>query len=777
MLKRFGTLLLSHIAFIYVCIALLFYVYPIAGGDPTGWDLSSHYLLTEMMADNLRSGSISQFRHEWLVGFPSFTLYPPGFYLYALMPHYLSIAGIDELRSFQLAIALLPFGLLLSFVYCVRCHFGVHASRVAPLVMVLFFCYPSFNAHLGIGLSGTYSIGLLPQTMGLILLLLCLARLAKPTNWKNIFILGLTLCLLVLTHTMTAMLAATLILLHAFFDFRNWRAWRQVIGVASISCALSWFWLQPFLQHLPYSSSEAIGLGEFSDPLLTIFPGLSRGHWKYMLEASQYKIIFHNQIISLSRLLIDFPVSALLTLVLVGIGIWSLGYRREYFLISVYLLLLLLVPRNIGPEIFSLGIHYYRFIAPIFLITLLIAVAPFRVSTKPEAALGSRPRFILHVSLWFVALFLPLVQFRLFTDARDWEPNKHVYEAQLADYQMFRSGEEVFAALQALPNVQLLAVQSSPLLFQKLSSPHYFTAFVPKRLGIDVVPGLLVESSPTSNFINSTLLALDESLAIPSAHLAWGVRNVGAEYSFRMQTPDYYASKLAELGVSHFLATHPEFIRRLSQIDTNSAFRKVWGNTHFAIYALLDPASILEPLEYLPFAFYSDSSAGFKQFSEKYFAAHYSRTYTVAASTLPLVEQLEAIGSQFSGLLYQCQHGADLSDARRKLLETSVKRVILFGCSPASLRTWQGKSFQHLFGTLLQADLYLALSSLALQTTTSEADAGSSQAIFPKPFIHRRSFSPDLRVLQNDQQAVPVLRAVPNFSVFFGQGEFELKYQ
>jgi len=176
-------------------------------------------------------------------GLPVFNYYPPLAYYLAEFFHLL---GAGYIGSIKLLIA---FGFILaalSMFLFARDLLGAHAAFVASIAFV----------YLPYLLSDAYIRGNFPEMLAMALIPLALyafRRVFAAPDLKNIIFAALAFAAIILTHHLTAMLAAPLIGAYIIFLFAMQRDWKKLpacIGAISLSLILSAFYWVPALTEL-----------------------------------------------------------------------------------------------------------------------------------------------------------------------------------------------------------------------------------------------------------------------------------------------------------------------------------------------------------------------------------------------------------------------------------------------------------------------------------------------------------------------------------------------
>lgn len=103
-----------------------------------GRDLVSNYAFVELMKSNLLKGEIFSWSSQWFLGFPSFELYPPGFFVFTSLIDIATAELIGTTAVFKAVTFLSVFLTPLAFYVCFKQFFGEKESFVGSLFSLLF---------------------------------------------------------------------------------------------------------------------------------------------------------------------------------------------------------------------------------------------------------------------------------------------------------------------------------------------------------------------------------------------------------------------------------------------------------------------------------------------------------------------------------------------------------------------------------------------------------------------------------------------------------------
>ena len=108
----------------------------------------------------------------------------------------------------------------------------------------------------GVGLEGTFGIGLIPNQLGAAFTCLALGAmlgLAADPGPRRMMVAGVALAAVFVTHAISAVILAVLlaIILLTFLGTERWRARLvpRLVGAFILACGLAAFWLVPAFAH------------------------------------------------------------------------------------------------------------------------------------------------------------------------------------------------------------------------------------------------------------------------------------------------------------------------------------------------------------------------------------------------------------------------------------------------------------------------------------------------------------------------------------------------
>jgi hypothetical protein len=179
-------------------------------GLPTAWDAGRHLLHCQIMKDlhlsNFRLDGINPY---WYLGVQHLLFYSPFFYFLTDIFHFLTFQQLPLDICFKLFYALSFLAFPFALYWLLRqLEISAEASALAAL------CVPAFSAAHGLGIEGLFVTGLLNEQFALVIFCFALGSLLKAIRFggKYIFICGILIGLLGLSHIITAVFFALLLL-------------------------------------------------------------------------------------------------------------------------------------------------------------------------------------------------------------------------------------------------------------------------------------------------------------------------------------------------------------------------------------------------------------------------------------------------------------------------------------------------------------------------------------------------------------------------------------
>ncbi len=625
---------------------------------PAGWDTLGHYYLSHLMLKYLSEFHLSGYDLQWLGGYPAFTLYPPLFYIIVASIHLVSFGLISLTKAFQIFIFIQPFLFLVSTFLVTRTFFSQREAYYALLSGFIFLFLGLDYSFFKIGLVGNYFIGVNPCIFGLNLFLLFLGSLGQMNKCPSWKITIPNICLLtaiILTHTLTTIFTFWTILIFGLCYFRT--CWKRILSSCIISLTITAFWWIPFLEHLAFSSSDTISLSSIS-PLYVILPEIKisslRAIFSYPLVPIEVHIpLFNDQYLSLNirGIFVAFPLSGILFGISLLVASLNLVQKRQIFIVLLFIISLLFLPNSYFSEIFNLGIHYYRFVEYIVAIEAILLGVGFVIIQD-----FCHQRFSKFKNIFSLLILLSLIQTILFK--LDWHsPNKlrisqstenPKFQFDITKYKSFPDTYRVIQYFQKPINGRI-AIEANANGITKDGSPHLLSSLIPIMTKAEVIPGLIVESSLASVFINSTL-------GVGSNHLVWGKNNIYHSELFRSHPPKTILKWLKLYNVEYLISNSKEYFDFLQKISLETKqLELVLQTGDYGVFKLTNLVDKIYHTKYLPWLFYSDDLDHFRLFSEFWFSGakglDLNIIYDTSKEIIQDLLQLKQISSDLSGLI------------------------------------------------------------------------------------------------------------------------------
>jgi hypothetical protein len=221
---------------------------PPSGDDTMGHLIRAQFTLDELVPHAQLDGWQSRFG----LGYQQFLFYGPGFTWAVLLLHWLSFGLLSVAGAFKVA-AIASFVVLPLSVAYLAVSFGL-GRRTAGLAAILVLCVSSPFG--GVGLEGTFGIGLIPNQLGAAFACLALGamlRLVAHPGPRGVVVAGVALAAVLVTHVISAVILAVLvaIILLTFLGTEGpqLRPLRWLVGALILACGLAAFWLVPALAH------------------------------------------------------------------------------------------------------------------------------------------------------------------------------------------------------------------------------------------------------------------------------------------------------------------------------------------------------------------------------------------------------------------------------------------------------------------------------------------------------------------------------------------------
>ncbi len=763
----------------------------------SGWDMEPQYHLVELMASFLREGHITGYDRAWFAGYPAFTFYGPFTYILAAAPTVLTGGLISVSAGFHTIIIVLPFLFLATLRYSTRIFFGDTAATISLLFGSFFLLSPSNNLSGPFGIHGSLTHGTINGFVGTVLILLLLGLVEKSRREQSSLSVALStavLAVLILTHTLSTIFAFGLLFTYSIVHGREGA--KPSLVVASLALLLTLPWWIGFVSNLEFTSGRLLSI-LWDDPLISLLPGS-----QFMLECVRDFS---------AATLLRLPVPALLLAVCTLTAIIVLVRKQQYALPSIFVVLLLILPRNVLPQFVDLPIHYYRFVMPLFGIMLLLASYGLTFlleelqqlrSSLPRTCLSTILSLLIAWSLViiFIQDYSPPITTKgpyapIFRAAQD-ACAHHRFPASpvpISETKAYSAGYKIIEFLKGQPINGRVASEMPHYNNDLLGSPHFFSSLIPKEVGVEVIPGLLAESSYSAGFFPATL-------GYHSDSIKWG-RDRLSIY-FHEHNPfvslEGIIHRLRLWSIEYVIATSVQYKDALRRLDADLA-EQVFEAAPFAVFRLKSPAPKIRAVRAKPYLFVNLGGISFREFSEEWYKSD-SSIHIPVITTDKDYQQLSAVEREQIGGFILSVRGS----ARRRKTEISpwmrpgkslmvIGKVSDFQGEPnfwiasssqeAGIVMYETDSHFQLGAYSFESDLFDGLSRFlsAPQSTLDsikpvEAAAISNTKItfdYSGPVIVNYSYFPRWKSKNPDQT---VFQAAPSVMYVVSRGRTELVY-
>lgn len=585
---------------------LLLELYPLCSSKTlAGWDTPGHLYLVTVMVDLLRGGRISGYDPNWFAGYPAFQLYPPLAYIVMGLPVVLSGGAIPPELSFNLFVLLLPCFFILATLYCSRSLFGSRGDLIAlSLGLLWLHSYQPFDFQ-AVGLQGLLRVGLVPSYFALTLMTVhlgLLARVTRSPSWTRVLAFALVTTAIILSHILTALM----VLLYgalALTCIPRAQAFRIAMGLGG-GIALAAPWWSMFFQYLPFSSGTRVSAGSPADPLLLLFPELTIPRLYYclshFLEVQWFPLRIGAWEVSefpIPQLLTSFPFYGVLLLAATFKAIPHQLREGRPLLVVLLLGALLLGPRDLFLNQILLGVHYYRLTQTITVVLLMVAVEGLLLLTAATVSNWTKLPIL-------ALLFMTLLQSTTISEG----PQVKFLET----YPGYGARMEILAHITQVHPKGRIAAESWPELTGQVGTLHFYSLLAPLRFRLPAFPGLLAESAPLTDLINSTLGQGGE-------HVVWGRQVLFSDPEFTSQPLESMLERLRSMGVEFLIASSQTYRSALRHLMPSRQFALFEERKEATVLRLHRPSPLIEQISTPPWFFVQEGGISFRTFCERWF--------------------------------------------------------------------------------------------------------------------------------------------------------------
>lgn len=742
-----------------LCISYLIWIlHPILTDKiVAGWDLTSHFYLAKNMVDFLKEGRISGYDMLWFSGYPAFNFYAPLMYILMAGIYLMLLGTVPLALIFNIFIFLLPFLFLVSIYFAARNWFTKEAGYMSLIFGIIFLSINKSLGFFGIGIAGEISIGLLANFFAISLMLLLIGVFGKLINkktWKIVLIGVLLWASIILAHTLTMIFTISIFAIFSIFYWK--KLWKEMLLIFFGGIVLTSFWTIPFLLNLGFSAGMAIGVQTAtSDPLFILYPGT-------------YELI-HGPTMQ------NLPYAILMICSITGI-IYLLK-QQKLFWPMLFLITLIILPREYLINITNIPIHYYRFIAHIFVINLLIATAGMKYIfdniKKIKSILVSS---ILNVIVWvYILLSLCIAGFINFDMLNGTPTGKYNYFVD--EYEYYPKAMEIMDYLKNLNPKGRIATESSMFSVENLGTPHFFLDFLPLKYGFNVMPGLLAESSLSSKFFIPAFAVITNSMP-------WGNVSLLGDQAFVSQSADSMIERIGLYGVEYLLLDKSSAEKLLGIITDKSSVQVTKVVDIYYLLKLNKFKAYIEETDYSPFLFIQENGGVIDFFTliNEWYKNVNTFKYPVVYTKKTYEDISENDKSRVGGLIVSMPANTILGEKDVEKWNKLGKKVIFLNATPLDSKLLNDNiKFIPVF------DYNYGIEELVSYLKRYSVDTPVYKELSPtKLSSHEIKFYSKKNILLNysyfpywesENSSQEVFWATPSMMFVFGQGDTTLEYK
>ncbi|MFB6216080.1 MAG: hypothetical protein ABEJ72_03815, partial [Candidatus Aenigmatarchaeota archaeon] len=260
--------------------------------DLAGRDLVGNYAFTHLMQQNLLNGQVFAWSNQWLLGFPSFELYPPLFFVFTSLLNLVTGQIFGLQFWFKLVVFSSLFFLPLLVYILLEDVFGREESLFAGIYMLLFiFVYtPVSQAY------QVLSTGMVAQGFSFFLLIASTGFMLRDDRRSKI-IAGVLLGATALSHPFVALAG---FFLSGFILLLDRRPDNIIPG--TIGAVIFIPWLLIAIQNLPYTPSFMFAAANTGKFLYLILPLILLGGYRGVKRRSLLFTFFALLLVSTQEL-------------------------------------------------------------------------------------------------------------------------------------------------------------------------------------------------------------------------------------------------------------------------------------------------------------------------------------------------------------------------------------------------------------------------------------------------------------------------------------------
>ena len=457
---------------------------------------------------------------------------------------------------------------------------------------------------------------------------------------------------MIVTHTLSTIFAMGLLATYSLVHRKEGLKVSLIVGAAASALTAVW-WLQ-FLNNLEFTSGRLLSI-LWDDPVISLLPS-SQLVLECMKDFS-------------AGTLLRLPMPALVLAVGTITAVVSLIGSQRYALPSIFLVLLLVLPRNVLPQFIDLPIHYYRFVMPLFGIMLVLASYGLTLildkinhisSTAVRASVSSLVSLVL---LWALLNIFVQDYGAPFTTADPYRPVFRAAQNACAHHRLpaspvlvqntraYPAGRQVIDFLGRSDVKGRVASEMPEYNNDLLGSPHFFSSLIPIELGAEVLPGLLAESSYSSGFFPATI-------GFKSGEYSVGRDRLSIFFHERnpLVSLEGIVHRLRLWGVEYLIATSLAYKDSLGAMKSDF-IEKVFEAPPFAVFKIREPAPRVRAVKTKPYLFIDRGGIDFREFAEEWYKSDSSIHIPVVSSSKYYEELSKAEQEQIRGFIVSV-HGS-----------------------------------------------------------------------------------------------------------------------
>lgn len=356
-----------------------------------------------------------------------------------------------------------------------------------------------------------------------------------------------------------------------------------------------------------------------------------------------------------------------------AVGLCALVRRRLFHLPLIALLGTFVLASGLPAQLIDLPLHYYRFIGGTMLAGILIAAVGFawvgeRVCKRPLASLMGCGILLCCVAV-HLAQWQPYEPF--INPFGKEQPGSFPLRPYEGGYAAHNEALEIVEAAAGLSRHARVAVETPVKNLFLLGSPHFFSAELPRRHGIQIVPGLLAESALSAGFINPLL-------EVGSGHLRWGRFGELLNRARKDFSAADVVERLRAVGIRYMLVSTDRY-RRFLRTAGDAELEEIAASGEFSLFDLGAPAPLIETPPFLPYLFEQAGGVDFRAFSEWWWGTRMLLQTPVAFEAENSRGGSTSLQPPFSGLIRSYSVGTIVPEAELAADLRRYENVVLLG--------------------------------------------------------------------------------------------------